>query len=143
MLKVMIGVGVSVRVVNEERVIPFLTCFGVEGVVSGFDGGDVDVVRTTTEWGRWRIRCRRVVERGGSCVGVILEGEGEGERDGEEVVEWDLLAFRKEVDDLEFVSIPQISSLSLECERKEIVRLFGILEDEEATQHLELIAFKR
>lgn len=105
MLNVMMGVGVRVRVVNEERVIPFLPCFGLCGgfeddFVLGVKVGEVDVVRTTTECGRWRIRCRRVVDSGGSGVEVGCEGEV----GGEEVVEWDLLVLWKEEETLGFIS---------------------------------------
>ena len=64
MLKEIIGSGVRVRVVKEERVIPLQS--------SGRDQLE-EVVRTTTEWGRERIRWRREVEIAGSG---LLGAEG-------------------------------------------------------------------
>lgn len=51
MLKVMIGVGVKVRVVNEETVMPLKLGFE--------DDAPILVVATTTAWGILRMRSRR------------------------------------------------------------------------------------
>ena len=79
MLNVIMGVGVRVRVVNDERVIPFLS-WSIDGagfVIGSRFGSEWEdiVVRTTTEWGSMRIRWRRVVDSAGS--GDCGFGEGE------------------------------------------------------------------
>lgn len=58
-----IGVGVSVTVVNEETVIP------LKFEVDEEAGPPMLVVATTAAWGILRISCRRWVDRGGSSSG--------------------------------------------------------------------------
>jgi hypothetical protein len=60
MLKVTIGAGVSVRVVNDDTVMP-LKLGGFPSSVAG-----AVEVATTTEWGIVRMSVRRWEERGGS-----------------------------------------------------------------------------
>ena len=79
MLNVIIGLGVRVRVVKEERVMPrnWEGCV-LELLLADLVGREVGlavVVSTTTEWGRARISVRREVESGGSsfCVAAVEE----------------------------------------------------------------------
>ena len=78
MLNVTIGCGVSVKIMKEERVTPRKCCEGswlASGDTVVAEGaGTVDEVRTTTECGTERMRCRICVLIGGSC-GSSMGGE--------------------------------------------------------------------
>lgn len=67
-LNVTMGIGVSVSVVNEERVIP-LNCGGA------LRSGDAAAeVATTTEWGNFRISWRRWEDNAGSSCEAGFDG---------------------------------------------------------------------